>query len=419
MKQFYNRQRDLSRATFDVTKIRNDFPVLNQKVHGKPLVYFDNGATTQKPRVVIDIINKLYFERNSNVHRGIHYLSNQMTEMHELARKKVQNYLNARFSHEIIFTRGTTDSINTVAYSFGELCVRENDEIIVSEMEHHSNIVPWQMMAKRKGAHLRVIPFNDNGELLLDEYKKLINFRTKLVAIVHVSNSLGTINPVKEIVTIAHKNNIPVLIDGAQAIQHQNVDVQDIDCDFYAFSGHKIYGPTGIGVLYGKERWLKEMPPYQGGGDMIDRVTFEHTTYNELPFKFEAGTPDYIGAIGLGVALDYLNNIGLENIHNYEKKLLDYGTTNLMAIDGLKLYGMAEKKICIFSFLLNNIHPYDVGILLNKMGIAVRTGHHCTQPLWDHFKVEGSVRASLTFYNTFEEIDFFCEALKKIQKMFG
>ncbi|MDP3015418.1 MAG: cysteine desulfurase [bacterium] len=405
-------------STFDVTKIRNNFPVLNQKIYGKPLIYFDNGATTQKPQVVIDTMSKLHSEHNSNVHRGVHYLSEQMTEMYESARKKVQDYLNAQYSHEIIFTSGVTASINAVAYSFGEAYIKENDEVIVSEMEHHSNIVPWQLMCKRKGAHLKVIPINAQGELLLDEYKKLINSKTKLVAIVHVSNSLGTINPVKEIVAIAHKNNIPVLIDGAQAIQHQKVDVQDIDCDFYAFSGHKAYGPTGIGVLYGKERWLNEMPPYQGGGDMIDRVRFEHTTYDDLPFKFEAGTPNYIGAIGLGAALDYLTGIGLDNIQNYEKKLLDYGTDKLTALNGLKLYGAAGNKTCIFSFLLNNIHSYDVGMFLDKMGIAVRTGHHCTQPLWEHYKVEGSVRASLAFYNTLEEIDYLCEALKEIQKMF-
>jgi cysteine desulfurase/selenocysteine lyase len=403
---------------FDIAKIRNDFPILNQKVYGNPLIYFDNGATTQKPRVVIDTMSKLYSEHNSNVHRGIHYLSDQMTKMYESARQKVQNYLNARYNHEIIFTKGITDSINTVAYSFGELCIKENDEIIVSEMEHHSNIVPWQMLCKRKGAKLRIIPFNAQGELSLDEYKKLFNSRTKLVAIVHVSNSLGTINPIKEIITIAHKYNVPVLIDGAQGIQHEIVDVQALDCDFYAFSGHKIYGPTGTGVLYGKERWLKEMPPYQGGGDMIDRVRFEHTTYAELPAKFEAGTPNYIGAIGLGAALDYLTGIGLNNIQNYEKKLLDYGTTKLTALKGLKLYGVAKNKVCIFSFLLDNIPAYDTGMLLDKMGIAVRTGHHCTQPIWEHYKVEGSVRASLTFYNTLEEIDYFCEALKKIQKMF-
>ena len=405
-------------SLFDITKVRNDFPVLSQKIYGKPFIYFDNAATTQKPKVVIEMINKLYSEYNSNVHRGVHYLSERMTEMYELARKKIQDYLNARHNHEIIFTKGATDSINLAAYSFGEAYVKENDEIIISEMEHHSNIVPWQMLCKRKGAHLRVIPINDKGELLLDEYKKLINSKTKLVAVTHVSNSLGTINPIKEIVAIAHENNIPVLIDGAQGIQHEPVDVEDMDCDFYVFSGHKIYGPTGIGVLYGKERWLDEMPPYQGGGDMIERVTFEHTTYDELPFKFEAGTSNYISTIGLGVALDYLVSIGLDNIQNYEKKLLDYSTTKLMALNGLKLYGTAEKKVCIFSFLLNSIHPYDTGMFLDKMGIAVRAGHHCTQPLWEHYKIEGSVRASLVFYNTFEETDFLCETLKKIQKMF-
>jgi len=405
-------------SVFDITKIRNDFPGLNQKVYEKPLIYFDNAATTQKPKVVIDTINKLHSEHNSNVHRGIHYLSEKMTEMYESARKKVQDYLNAQSTREIIFTSGTTNSINMAAFSFGEAYIKEGDEIIVSEMEHHSNIVPWQMLCQRKGAKLKVIPINDKGELLLDEYKKLINSRTKLVAITHVSNSLGTINPVKEIVTIAHKNNIPVLIDGAQAISHLSVDVQDLDCDFYAFSGHKIYGPTGIGVLYGKERWLEEMPPYQGGGDMIDRVRFEHTTYNELPFKFEAGTPNYIGATGMGVALDYLKELGLDNIQDYEKKLLDYGMAKLASLNGLKLYGTAENKTCIFSFLLNNIHSYDAGTLLDKMGVAVRVGHHCTQPLWEHYKVEGTIRASLAFYNTLEEIDFLYETIKKIQEMF-
>lgn len=403
---------------FDITKIRTDFPILNQKVYEKPLIYFDNAATTQKPKVVIDTITKLYSEYNSNVHRGVHYLSEKMTREYEEAREKIQNFLNAKSNKEIIFTKSTTDSINLVAFSFGETYIKENDEIIISEMEHHSNIVPWQMLCQRKGAHLKVIPFNDKGELLLEEYKKLINSKTKLVAITHVSNAIGTINPIKEIIAIAHQNNIPVLIDGAQAIQHEKVDVQEIDCDFYVFSGHKIYGPTGIGILYGKEHWLNEMIPYQGGGDMIERVKFEHTTYAELPFKFEAGTPNFIGAIGLGVAIDYLKEIGLDNIKNYEKKLLDYGTSKLMALNGLKLYGTAENKISLFSFLLNNIHHFDLGILLDKMGIAVRAGHLCTQPVWDHYKIEGSTRASLAFYNTLEEIDVLCEALKQIQKMF-
>lgn len=403
---------------FDITKIRNDFPVLGQKIYGKPLIYFDNAATTQKPRAVIETINKLLSECNSNVHRGIHYLSDAMTKMYEEAREKIQHFLNARSPREIIFTKGATDSINLVAFSFGEAFVEKGDEIIVSEMEHHSNIVPWQMLCERKKACLKVIPINDKGELLLDEYKKLINSKTKLVAITHVSNSLGTINSIKEIVAIAHKNNIPVLIDGAQGIQHEKVDVQDIDCDFYAFSGHKIYGPTGIGVLYGKKEWLEKLPPYQGGRDMFEQVTFERTTYNELPFKFEAGTPNYIGAIGLGVALDYLTKIGLEDIINWEKKLTEYGMAKLMGIKGLKLYGTSKNKTCIFSFLLENIHHYDIGMFLDKMGIAVRVGHHCTQPLWNHYKIEGTVRASLAFYNTFEEIDYFCSALKEIQKMF-
>lgn len=403
---------------FDVKKIRNDFPVLGQKIYGKPLVYFDNGATTQKPKIVIDTINKLYSEYNSNIHRGVHHLSEEMTKMYESARQKVQNYLNAEFPHEIIFTSGVTGSLNAAAYSFGEAYIKEGDEIILSEMEHHSNIVPWQIMCQRKNAKIKVIPINQKGELLLDEYEKLINEKTKLVAITHVSNSLGTVNPVKKIAAIAHKNNIPVLVDGAQAVQHEKIDVQDIDCDFYAFSGHKIYGPTGIGVLYAKERFLEQMPPYQGGGDMIDRVTFERTTYADLPFKFEAGTQNYTGAIGLGAALDYLTDVGLENIQNYEKQLLDYATNKLTALDGLKLYGTAENKICIFSFWVGDIHPYDVGMMLDKMGIAVRTGHHCTQPLWDYYNVEGSVRASLVFYNTFEEVDCLCEAIKQIQRIF-
>jgi len=406
------------KSTFDVKRIRKDFPILHQKVYDHQLVYFDNGATTQKPQIVIDTINKLHTQHNSNVHRGIHYLSGQITTMYEESRQKIQNYLNAKHDHEIVFTGGTTASLNLAAYSFGEAYIKEGDEIIVSEMEHHSNIVPWQIVCDRKGAKLRVIPFNEAGELLLDEYKKLINDKTKLVAVVHVSNSLGTINPIKEIVAIAHEKNIPVLVDGTQAIQHGKIDVQDLDCDFYAFSGHKIYGPTGIGVLYAKERWLNEMPPYQSGGDMIDKVKFEKTTYNDLPFKFEAGTPNYIGAIGLGVALDYLQSVGLDNIRNYEKTLLDYATAKFTAVESLKLYGTAVNKVCIMSFLLDNAHPYDVGMFLDRAGIAVRTGHHCTQPLWSHYKTEGSIRASLAFYNTFEEIDYFCEVLNKIKKMF-
>lgn len=404
---------------FNVRKIRKDFPILKQKVNGHPLVYFDNGATTQKPRVVIEAINKVHTKYNSNVHRGVHFLSGQMTDMYEEARTKVKNYLNAKSTQEIIYTCGVTASINLVAYSFGEAYINKGDEIIVSEMEHHSNIVPWQIVCQRKGAKLRVIPFNDKGELMLDEYEKLFSDKTKIVAVVHASNSLGTVNPVKKMVAIAHSHNVPILIDGAQAVQHGNIDVQDMDCDFYAFSGHKVYGPTGIGVLYGKERWLREMPPYQGGGDMIDYVTFAKTTYNDLPFKFEAGTPNYIGAVGLGVALDYLESIGRENILKYEKELLNYATAKLQTLEGLRIYGNTDNKICILSFSLNGIHPYDTGVFLDKMGIAVRTGHHCTQPLWAHFKTEGAARASMVFYNTFAEVDYLYESLKKIQKIFS
>jgi cysteine desulfurase / selenocysteine lyase len=401
------------------SRIRKDFPILQTKIYGKPLVYFDNGATTQKPKVVVNAINELHSKFNSNVHRGVHHLSEELTIKYESAREKIKDFLNAKSVQEIIFTAGTSASINLAAYSFGEAYIKEGDEIIVSEMEHHSNLVPWQIICQRKGAKLRVIPFNDQGELLLEEYKKLINPKTKLAAVVHTSNSLGTVNPVKEIIAIAHQNNIPVLLDGTQAIQHGRVDVQDLDCDFYAFSGHKIYGPTGIGVLYGKERLLKEMPPYQSGGDMIDRVTIEKTTYAELPNKFEAGTPNYIGAIGLGAALDYLTKIGLENIAEREKELLVYATDKISNVPGLKIYGTAKEKTCILSFLLGKAHPYDVGIYLDRMGIAVRTGHHCTHPLWAHFKTEGSVRASLSFYNTFAEIDYFCEKLQEINKIFN
>lgn len=404
-------------ANLNIRKIRKDFPILKERIYGRRLVYFDNGATTQKPQVVIEAINKAHRRYNSNVHRGIHFLSGQMTEMYEVARHQVKKFINAPAAHEIIFTSGVTGSINLVAYSFCEAYLKKNDEIIVSEMEHHSNIVPWQIACDKKGAHLRVIPFNDKGELLLDEYKKLLNPRTKIVAVTHVSNSLGTINPVKEIIAIAHAKGVPVLIDGAQAIQHEQVDVQDLDCDFYAFSGHKVYGPTGTGVLYGKERWLNEMPPYQSGGDMIDRVSFEHTTYNELPFKFEAGTPNYIGAVGLGAALEYISGLGLDNIRHYEGQLLEYAKEKLSQIDGLKIYGTADQKVCLFSFLMDGIHPYDAGVILDRLGIAVRTGQHCTHPLWAHYGTEGSIRASLVFYNTFKEVDYLCWALGRVKEI--
>jgi cysteine desulfurase / selenocysteine lyase len=404
-------------VSFDIIKIRHDFPILSEKVYGKPLVYFDNGATTQKPLVVIDVINKLHRESNSSIHRGVHYLSEQMTDKYETARRTVQEFIHAEHSQEIIFTSGTTGSINAVAFSFGERYVRPGDEIIVSTMEHHSNIVPWQMMCDRKNAKLKVIPMDDNGELLLDEYKKLLTSKTRLVAVNHVSNSLGTINPIKEIIELAHGAGASVLIDGAQGIQHNPVDVQTLDCDFYVFSGHKIYGPTGIGVLYGKEKLLYDMPPYQGGGDMVECVSFEKTSYNDLPFKFEAGTSNFISAIGLGVAIDYVKSIGLNVIAAHEHELLVYATRKLNLIERLRLYGNAKNKISILSFLIGEIHPYDMGMILDKMGVAVRTGTHCTQPVMDRFQIEGTIRASLAFYNTFEEIDILCEALAKAKQM--
>ncbi len=403
--------------SFEIDKIRRDFPILSQKVYNNPLVYFDNGATTQKPQVVIDAINELHAEHNSSIHRGVHYLSEQMTERYEEARRIVQNFIHAEHSKEIIFTSGTTGSINAVAFSFGEKFIRPGDEIIVSGMEHHSNIVPWQMMCERKNAKLRVIPFNDEGELILDEYKKLLNDKTRLVAVNQVSNSLGTVNPVKDIIDMAHNAGAWVLIDGAQGIQHAKVDVRELDCDFYAFSGHKIYGPTGIGILYGKEKLLYDMPPYQGGGDMVERVSFEKTTYNDLPFKFEAGTSNFVGGIGLGVAINYVRNVGLENIARYEHELLKYATQKLTGIEGLRIYGKAKNKISIISFLVGKIHPYDMGMILDKMGIAARTGTHCTQPVMDRYKIDGTIRASMAFYNTFEEIDRLYEAVLKAKQM--
>ncbi len=404
---------------FNVDKIRKDFPILSQKVHGHPLAYFDNGATTQKPLQVTETIRRYYEEENASIHRGIHYLSEKSTETYENSRETVRKFLNARSTNEIIFTSGTTGSINTIAFSFGEKYVSSGDEVIVSEMEHHANIVPWQMMCERKGAKLRVIPFNEKGELIMEEYGKLLSDKTKIVAINHVSNTLGTINPVKEIISLAHARNIPVLVDGAQAVQHGKIDVQDLDADFYAFSGHKVYAPNGIGILYGKEELLYDLPPYQGGGDMVDCVSFEKTTYNELPFKFEAGTMNYIGAAGLASALDYISGVGLDNIRDYEHSLLEYATTKLMAIDGLEIYGRSPEKISIISFLLDNIHPYDAGMVLDKLGIAVRTGTHCNQPVMDHFKITGTLRASLVFYNTKDEIDRLYDGILRVIKMFG
>ncbi|MFN8256874.1 MAG: cysteine desulfurase [Bacteroidales bacterium] len=402
----------------DIAKIRSDFPVLNQKIYGKNLVYLDNGATTQKPRQVIEVVSDFYSNSNSNIHRGVHHLSEKATEAYEAVRKKVQQFINAAFEHEIIFTRGTTESINLVAFSFGEKYISEGDEIIISAMEHHSNIVPWQMMCERKKAILKVIPFNAAGELELKHLDLLISPKTKLLAITHISNVLGTINPIKEIIAKAHKSNVPVLVDGAQSIQHTNIDVQDLDCDFFVFSGHKIYAETGIGILYGKEKFLKEMPPYQGGGDMVDRVTFEKTTYLDAPFKFEAGTPNYVGAISLGAAIDYLKNIGIENISSYENELLRYATNKLNAIEGVNIYGQAEKKSSVISFLIKNVHHYDTGMILDKLGIAVRTGTHCAQPVMDILGITGTVRASFAFYNSFEDVDKLAEGVLRVKKMF-
>jgi cysteine desulfurase/selenocysteine lyase len=406
-------------VSIDIQKVRSDFPILNQRVYQKPLVYLDNGATTQKPKVVIDEVAKIYSQENANIHRGVHYLSEQLTQKYEDARKVVQEFIHAAHGHEVVFTSGTTESINTIAYSFGEKYIHEGDEIIISTLEHHANIVPWQMLCERKNASLKVIPVNDKGELLLDEYEKLISSKTKIVAVNHVSNALGTINDVKKIIDIAHQKDIPVLIDGAQSIQHGKVDVQELDCDFYAFSGHKIYGPNGIGVLYGKEKWLNELPPFMTGGEMIKNVTFEKTTFNELPFKFEAGTPNYVGAIGLAKAIEYIQGIGLENIESYEKELLEYATQKLSAVDGLKIIGTSAKKISVISFILKNIHHYDAGMVIDKMGVAVRTGHHCAEPVMHRFNIEGTIRASFAFYNTKEEVDRLCEALMTVKQMFG
>ncbi len=404
---------------FDVDKIREDFPILTGKVYGKPLVYLDNGATTQKPYSVIECMSDLYSNRNSSIHRGIHYLSDKMTESYENARKTVKEFINAKSAHEIIFTSGTTGSINGLAFSFGENYINQGDEIIITAMEHHSNIVPWQMLCERKKASLKIIPFNDRGELLIDEYEKLMNPKTRIVAVIHVSNSLGTINPVEAIIEKAHQRGIPVFLDGAQSIQHLEVDVQKLDCDFFAFSGHKIYGPTGIGVLYGKEKWLEELLPFQGGGEMVDTVTFEKTTYNELPFKFEAGTVNYIGAIALGEAIKYVIKLGKVNIAEHETELLKYGTGKIENMGDVKIFGTAEDKISILSFLINNIHPYDAGMIFDKMGVAVRTGTHCAQPVMQRYNIEGTIRASFALYNTKQEIDILCEAIGKARTMFS
>jgi cysteine desulfurase/selenocysteine lyase len=402
-----------------IDEIRSEFPILSIKVHGKPLIYLDNGATTQKPEQVIRVMEELYRTSNANVHRGVHRLSDMVSDRYEAARETVRAFINASKREEIIFTAGTTASINAVAFSFGEKYVREGDEIVISGMEHHANIVPWQMLCERKKAKLKVIPFTDEGVLDLEAYRNMLTERTRIVAVTHVSNVLGTINPVKEIVTEAHLHNIPVLVDGAQGIQHGTVDVTDIGCDFYVFSGHKVYGPNGIGVLYGREELLNEMPPYQGGGDMVASVTFEKTTYNVLPFKFEAGTTNFTGAIGLATALDYLTALGREAVAEREQGLLDRATAGLLAVSGVRIYGTAPHKVSVVSFLPGNIHQYDAGMILDKMGIAVRTGTHCAQPVMDRYGISGTIRASIAFYNTEEEIDALVRGIGRVTEMFA
>ena len=404
---------------FDVDKIRADFPVLNQTINGKPLVYLDNAATSQKPQSVIDTLVSYYSTENANVHRGVHTLSQRATDDYEEARDKVKRFINAEKDDEIIFVRGTTEGINLISQTYGRSCIGEGDEIIISSMEHHSNIVPWQILCQEKGATLRVIPVNDLGELLLDEYELLFTAKTKLVSIVHQSNALGTINPAKEIVDIAHGHGVPVLLDGAQAIAHMEVDVRELGCDFYAFSGHKLYGPTGIGVLYGKESILEEMPPYQAGGEMIKSVTFEETLYNVLPNKFEAGTPNIAGAIGLGAAIDYVETLGIGQIAAYESELLQYGTDRLSSIEGLKIIGTADRKGSLISFVMEGVHPHDIGTILDAEGIAIRTGHHCAQPLMDRFAVPATARASFAFYNTKEEIDVLVKGIDRVIEVFS
>jgi len=409
----------VSKIKYDVNRIREDFPILKKKVHDKNLVYLDNAATTQKPTYVIDRVNKYYTTMNANIHRGVHALSQEATEAFEGARIQIKQFINSIGKNQIIFTRGTTESINLVASSYGRVNIKEGDEIIISHMEHHSNIVPWQMLCNEKNAKLRIIPINDNGELIYEEFEKLVNERTKFISIVYVSNSLGTVNDVKRIINYAHQFNIPVLVDAAQAVNHIKVDVQDLDCDFLAFSGHKIYGPTGIGALYGKVELLEAMPPYQGGGDMISKVTFEETTYNELPHKFEAGTPDIAGAIGLGAAIEYVSKLGIENIRDHETSLLEYATKQIEEVPGLRIIGSAKEKTSVLSFVLENIHPHDIGTFLDFEGVAIRTGHHCTQPVMQRFKIPATSRASFAMYNTKEEVDVLVNGLKKIIEVFG
>jgi len=400
----------------DIQKIRADFPILSEKVNGKPLVYFDNGATSQKPQIVIDAEAKYYQEINANIHRGVHTLSQLATDAYEISRVKIQHHINAKFSHEVLFTSGTTHGINLVTNGFASI-LKPGDEVVVSSLEHHSNIVPWQMLCEKTGATLRVIPMNEDGELIMEAFDALLSEKTKVVTVNHISNALGIINPIKYIIEKAHAVGAAVLIDGAQAVPHLKPDVQDLDCDFYAFSGHKMCGPTGTGILYGKEAWLNKLPPYQGGGEMIKEVTFEKTTYADLPHKFEAGTPNIAGGIVLGTAVDYLNNIGFHNIHKHEEHLLEYATKRLLEIEGLKIYGTGKNKASVISFNIDGIHPYDIGSIIDKLGIAVRTGHHCAQPIMNFFCIPGTIRASFSFYNTKEEIDVMVEAVKKAKTM--
>lgn len=400
----------------DINKIRADFPILSRTVNGKQLVYFDNGATSQKPQIVIDAIAAYYQEINANIHRGVHTLSQLATDAYEISRGKLQNHINAKFAHEVIFTSGTTHGINAVANGFASL-LKPGDEVLVSSLEHHSNIVPWQMLCEKTGATLKVIPMNENGELIMAEYDKLLSDKTKIVTVNHISNALGTVNPVKYMIDKAHEFGAAILIDGAQAVPHLKPDVQALDCDFFVFSGHKMCGPTGTGILYGKEAWLNKLPPYQGGGEMIKEVTFEKTTYADLPHKFEAGTPDIAGGIVLGTAVDYLNSVGFDNIQKQELELLEYATKQLLEIEGLKIYGTAKEKTSVVSFNIEGIHPYDIGTIIDKLGIAVRTGHHCAQPIMHFFNIPGTIRASFSFYNTKEEIDVMVEAVKKAQMM--
>lgn len=408
----------MSELLTDIEQIRTQFPILERKINGRPLVYLDNGATSQKPQSVIDAISNFYSNENSNIHRGVHTLSQEATSAYEDVRKKVQKFINAKHDHEVILTSGTTGAINLVASSFGEKLVRKGDEILITAMEHHSNIVPWQMLCERKGAKLIVVPISETGEIDIEDFKKLISPKTELISLVHVSNSLGTINPIKEMIKIAHSQSIPVLVDGAQAVHHTPVDMQDLDADFYAFSAHKMYGPTGVGVLYGKEELLNSMEPYQGGGDMIKSVTFEKTIYNDLPHKFEAGTPNIAGGIGLGAAIDFINSVGFDFIQEHEAELIRFATSQLSGIKGIRFIGTAKERAGLVSFVLDGIHPYDTGVILDKLGIALRTGHHCTQPVMNFFKVPGTVRASFAVYNTKDEIVKLVEGIERVQKMF-